>query len=143
MALKFKEISSSGGKSYPSTSYDGQEDQSYGFIDAFKLQTGNTRGTQIVGFGGAKIDGANNRIIVTDSSGSGSVGLGTIPGSTDFGFFSLDANGNVIQKVVMGTTYVYSPTDNFNNFLQMGILPDGTGGWVVAAQGSEVDDLYV
>ncbi len=54
-----------GDNNYPKRSFDGQEDQSYGFSPAFKLQTGNTRGTQTVGFGGAKIDGANNRISLT------------------------------------------------------------------------------
>lgn len=129
-------------KSYPTSDYDGQEDQSYGFLYAFKLQTGNTRGTQIVGNGGARIDGANNRIIVTDASGSGSVGLGTIPGTTEFGFFSLDASGNVIEKKVLGTTYIYNPLDNFKNVLQMGILPDSSGGFAIAASGSNVADGF-
>ena len=31
---------------YPAQTYSGQEDQSFGFVDARKLQTGATRGTQ-------------------------------------------------------------------------------------------------
>lgn len=61
MALDFAK-SPGADTSYPQKSYDGQEDQSYGFQPAFKLQTGNMRGTQGVGYGGVKIDGAHNRI---------------------------------------------------------------------------------
>lgn len=51
-----------GEDSYPKRSFDGQEDQSYGFNPAYKLQTGTLRGVQSVGYGGVKIDGSNNRI---------------------------------------------------------------------------------
>lgn len=116
---------------YPSKSYDGQEDQSYGFQPAFKLQTGNTRGTQTVGYGGAKIDGANNRIIITNPTDGTSIGLGLIPDSDEFGFFSLDAEGRVIYKNIGGTQYYYNPVDDLNNSIIIGGAPDDgrTGIW--------------
>ena len=43
--LKFAKIEGNSGK-YPKREYDGQEDQSYGFNPARKLQTGSTRGNQ-------------------------------------------------------------------------------------------------
>lgn len=144
MALDFARIDDSNGATYPAKSYDGQEDQSYGFQPAFKLQTGNTRGVQTVGYGGAKIDGANNRIVITNSNDNTSIGMGTIPGSTtnEFGFFSLDANGNVVMKIVNGTMYVYNPTDGFKNVTQAGLLPDGSGGFVVAKPGLNVAEVF-
>lgn len=54
----------------PVQSYPGQADQSYGFIPAFKVQTGNMRGVQTVGYGSVKLDGANNRITIGKSKSS-------------------------------------------------------------------------
>lgn len=139
--LEFGKIKKQGNK-YPLQSFDGQEDQRYGFISAFKLQTGNTRGTQTVGYGGAKIDGANNRITITDPATGQTMGFGVIPGTTnEFGFFSLDSSGNLITKIVNGTTYVYKP-NNQENFLQSGILPDGSGGFIITKDGTEVADVF-
>lgn len=53
-----------GSDNSPVQTYAGQADQSYGFVDAFKVQTGNMRGVQGVGYGSVKLDGANNRITV-------------------------------------------------------------------------------
>jgi len=141
MPLEFAKLG--GSESYPKRDFDGGEDQSYGFNPAYKLQTGNTRGTQTVGYGGAKIDGANNRIVITNSIDSTSIGMGIIPGSTtnEFGFFSLNASGEVIMKIINGTRYVYRPT-NGENFLQDGILPDGSGGFIITKSGSEVEDVF-
>lgn len=142
MALDFAKAPGSG-DTYPKRSFEGQEDQSYGFVDAFKLQTGNTRGTQTVGFGGAKIDGANNRIVITNPGDGSSVGMGSIPDSTtnEYGFFSLDENGRVIMKIVLGTWYVNDP-DVGLNVMQSGILPDNTIGWAVAGDGKDVEDGF-
>ncbi len=140
--LKFAKIESSSGR-FPKQIYDDRENQSYGFNDARKLQTGNTRGTQTVGYGGAKIDGANNRITITDPATGQIMGFGIIPNTTnEFGFFSLDSSGNLITKIVNGTTYVYKP-NNQENFLQSGILPDGTGGFIITKDGTEVADVFV
>lgn len=138
--LNFSKIG--GNESYPRVTFDGQEDQSYGFQPAFKLQTGNTRGTQTVGYGGAKIDGANNRIVITNPADNTSIGMGTIPGSTtnEFGFFSLDSNNNLIMKIVNGTMYVYNPLDSFKNVVQVGLLPDASGGMAVAKSTYDVAD---
>jgi hypothetical protein len=109
-----------------------------------QLSTGTTRGTQNVGYGSAKIDGTNNRITVGGQDG-GSVGMGSIPGSAtnENGFFSLDAQGKLIMKIVGGTKYVYDPSNDYKNITQDGLLPDGTGGFVAAKPGVNVDDLFV
>jgi hypothetical protein len=70
--------------------------------------------------------------------------MGSIPNSdtNEYGFFSLDTSGNVIMKIVNGTTYVYNPADGFVNVTQSGLLPDGSGGFVVAQPGQNVADAY-
>lgn len=138
--LKFAKIERN--NKFPKQFFEGQEDQSYGFNPARKLQTGNTRGVQTVGFGGARIDGANNRIIITDPTSNQTMGFGIIPNTlNEFGFFSLDANGKLITKIVNGTTYVYKP-DTQQNFLQSGILPDGSGGFIITKDGTEVGSVF-
>jgi len=139
MALKFSRLNND---SSPKRDYDGQEDQSYGFIDAFKLQTGNTRGTQTVGYGGAKIDGANNRIVITNPATGKQIGMGSIPGSTtdEFGFFSIDDKGVTVLKIIDAAISVFNPKDSYHNSAQFGILPDGTGGWATASPGYDIAD---
>lgn len=126
-----------------------------------QISTGTMRGTQNVGSGNAKIDSSNNRITIGTPDG-GSVGMGQIPGTTtnEFGFFTVNANGkvtykvidgvqyfydnngNLIQKVQAGTTYVYNPADSYKNVTQSGLLPDGSGGFVVAKTGQDVSSAY-
>lgn len=105
-----------------------------------QLSTGSTRGTQTVGYGTTKIDGTNNTITIAAPDGS-LIGMGAIPNSVngEYGFFSLDTAGNIIMKIVNGTFYSYDP-DSGKNFMQIGILPDGTGGWAIAAPGFDVAD---
>lgn len=127
-----------------------------------QTSTGTMRGTQNVGYGGVKIDSSNNTITLNGTagtqqqtvlSGSGLVatnpdgsssGIGAIPGTSpqEYGFFSTDSDGNLIMKIVFGTKYVYNPEDDFVNVTQDGLLPDGTGGFVAAAPGVNVDDLF-
>lgn len=91
-----------------------------------QLSTGSTRGTQTVGYGDTKIDGSNNRISVGDSilldgnsiaitvtnDDGKKVGMGLIPdGSGQFGFFAMDADGNVIATWV-GPTLLVNDTVN-------------------------------
>lgn len=129
---------------YPKAFFQDTGDNSFGFNAAYKLQTGNTRGTQTVGYGNAKIDGANNRITVTNPADGSSVGMGLIPGSTtnEYGFFSLDSHGKLVMKIVLGTKYVYDPANSYVNVTQDGILPDGTGGFVAAKPGINVKDAF-
>ena len=68
MAMDFAKLG--GSESYPKRDFDGGDDQSYGFNPAYKLQTGNLRGTQGVGYGSVKIDGANKRISVGSDQAS-------------------------------------------------------------------------
>lgn len=143
--------------SSPAQSYEGQEDQSYGFLNAFKLQTGNTRGTQTVGYGSVKIDGANNRIVlggitldgntgaITTTQTDGSInGLGPIPGSKsgEVGFYAVDKSGNLVWKNVIGTQSYYNPTDGYKNSILIGGAPgDGRTGIWVGRTGNSVDTL--
>lgn len=107
-----------------------------------QFSTGTMRGTQNVGYGKVKIDGSNNRITIGDTDGS-SIGMGSIPdNSGDVGFFALDTAGNIVWKQVGPTSYVYNPQDSYHNVTQNGILPDGSGGWAVAAPGYDVSQGF-
>lgn len=110
---------------YPTHSYDGQTDQSYGFTDARMLQSGTMRGTQtIAGTDGSKIT------------------LGSIANSNDFGIAFYDATGNMVGKIVAGTYYFYDPTDSYRNRIRIGSAPDDkrTGVWV-SKTGNNVTSL--
>lgn len=120
---------------------------------------GSLRGTQLVGSKGAKIDAANNQIVLSASDGS-SVGIGGIPGSpSEVGLFTLNPSGVLTYKVVNGVSYYYDTDgslllkidegtlffydkDTENNYMQAGVLPDGTTGWAVAATGFDVADGF-
>lgn len=105
-----------------------------------QLSTGTLRGTQNVGYGNVKIDGTNNRIVLGANDGS-SVGIGTIPNdiSGQVGFFATDTDGSLLYKVVNGTLYFYNK-DSGINYMQIGVLPDGSTGMAVAKTGFSVDD---
>lgn len=75
---------------------------------------------------------------VTNADGT-KTGIGQIPGSTDLGFYTLDASGNVIQKIVGPTRYVYDIATG-KNVIQDGKLPDGTYNFAVAKAGSNISD---
>lgn len=133
-----------------------------GLSNPDSILSGTMRGTQAVGTDGAFIDSANNRILIQNPIDGSTIGLGTIPGSAtkEFGFFSLNAsgnvtmknvngvesfydnNGNLIQKIENGTTSVYDPSHGYANVTQSGLLPDGSGGFVVAKPGLNVDDIF-
>jgi len=107
-----------------------------------QLSTGSSRGVQKVGYGNVNIDGSNNRITIGDTDGS-SIGMGSVPdNSGDVGFFSLDSTGTLVWKQVGPTSYVYNPQDSYHNVEQNGILPDGSGGWAIAAPGYDVADGF-
>jgi len=74
-----------------------------------QLSTGSLRGTQTVGYGKAKLDGTNNRIVV-GGDGNSSVGIGNIPGTNEFGFFLINSTGIVTMKSVNGATTWYDDT---------------------------------
>lgn len=64
------EFAKLGNDTYPKKSYEGSEDQSYGFVDAFKLQTGTMRGTQGVGSQGVIVDSSRKRIGIKQLTGA-------------------------------------------------------------------------
>lgn len=91
---------------------------------------------------GVKISGLDKRITIT-ASDSSTVGIGSIPGDiSNFGFFSTDASGNLIQKIILGTWYIYDVNNSNENRMQSGILPDDSIGWAVAKVGSQVEDIF-
>lgn len=114
--------------SYPTQSYgpNSSDNNSAGFVTPYKLNSGVMRGTQII----QNPDGSKTTI-------------GQIGSSTDYGIALYDKNNNIIQKIVGATTYYYDAAHNFTNFLQIGTLPDGSGGLVVAKPGITVASLFV
>ena len=60
----------------------------------------------------------------------------------EYGTAYYDTNGKIVQKIVAGTRYIYDPSNGYNNIMQDGILPDGSGGWVVATPGNTVQEIY-
>lgn len=119
------------------------------------VSSGIMRGTQGVGTGGTEIDSSNNRITlgnsivldgnaesitVTNTDGT-IVAMGLIPNSTDFGFYGIYPNGNLAFKYVNGTWYYYDEITGVN-YMQVGLLPDGTSGWAIAEQGTNVSQGY-
>lgn len=127
-------ISSRGGRS----AQFAQSDQSR--LLPRQVSIGSMRGTQNIGSKGAQIDSANNRIVLSASDG-GSVGIGSIPGDTtgQVGFFATDIDGSLLYKVVNGTLYFYNK-DTSVNYMQIGVLPDGSTGMAVAKDGNSVAD---
>lgn len=118
-----------------------------------QLLSGNMRGTQNIT--GAltitdpntnqqniSIDGSAQAITVTNTDGS-TVGLGLIPGTTNFGFFAQDKNGNLVMQIVGPTMSTFDLTQSpaINN-MQIGKLPDSSYGMVVAKTGKSVSSLY-
>lgn len=75
---------------------------------------------------------------VTNADGT-KTGIGQIPGSTDLGFYTLDTAGNVIQKIIGATRYVYDISTN-KNIIQDGKLPDASYGQATAKAGYNVSD---
>lgn len=89
------------------------------------------------------LDGSAQAITVTNTDGS-VVGMGLIPdGSNTFGFFTLNANGQLLMKIVGSTIYTYDLTQNpaVNN-MQLLELPDKSYGMVVAKTGKSVSSLF-
>lgn len=55
--------------------------------------------------------------------------------------FNISQNAQSQNRSVNGTDYYYD--SNGINYMQIGILPDGTGGVVIAIPGKNVADLFV
>lgn len=75
---------------------------------------------------------------VTNADGT-KTGIGQIPGTTDLGFYTLDTSGNVIQKIVGPTRYVYDISTG-KNIMQDGKLPDASYGQATAKAGFNVSE---
>lgn len=127
-----------------------------------KIISGSLPGATQIRIGGDEnilIDGLNKRITVTSAGGS-SVGIGTIPGTNNFGFFSFDQNGNLLKKTEDGVDYYYNTTGDLvlrinagnldfydilnsdTNKLRLGKMPDNSYNLVIAKDNIEVDDLF-
>jgi hypothetical protein len=89
---------------------------------------------------GATADG-RAAMEVTNADGT-KTGIGQVPGSTDLGFYTLDASGNVIQKIVGATRYVFDLTTG-KDVIQDGKLPNGVYGQATAQSPYGVSDAIV
>ncbi len=116
-----------------------------------QLSTGNQRGVMnitgsitiadsVTGKKTIAIDGTNNVISVNNDTGS-QIGMGLVPGSTDFGFYAVDSSGFLLYKIVGSTQYWYDKTYNVNN-IQEGLLPDGSYGLAIAKPGNSVASAF-
>jgi hypothetical protein len=127
--LKFASMENGKGK-YPRQTYDGQDNQSYNFVPANKLQTGNLRGTQGVGYGSVKIDGANNRIQISANDVLTNIGdISDLEDSTGIGLVTTEGNPYVILGKTNGTnstTGLSVYDDAGTRRLLGGEYPDGT-----------------
>lgn len=106
-----------------------------------QLSTGSTRGTQTVGYGNTKIDGTNNTISIENPSTNVNINVGVIAGSTGsgVGLSVVDDSGFTLFKMDGPTWFWYDKTTK-KNIMQIGLLPDGSYGWAVAAPGYNVAD---
>jgi len=113
-----------------------------GRVYARQTSTSFTRGTQPIGQGGSAIDGGNNRIVIQSTTGTVD-GIGNIPNSDNsYGFFTLDASGKVVMKIVNGTQYTYNANDSYNNSEINGFAPDdGRPGIWFAKPGYSCEEL--
>ena len=111
--------------------------------DSIKI-SGKTQQIKVTTTGGNITMGATSdgrlAMEVTNSDGT-KTGIGVIPGSTQLGFYTLDASGNVIQKIVGPTRYINDVT-NGTVVLEDGKLPDGTYGVAVAKTGQSVPNAF-
>jgi hypothetical protein len=87
-------------------------------------------------------DGTNKRMIIGyQPSGWGA--------GKDFGIkvsapgydVTTATDAQLLFKMDLQTWYFYDPKTS-KNFMQFGILPDGTGGWVVAETGHDVSEGF-
>lgn len=113
-----------------------------------QISIGTLRGTQSVGLG-PKIDSSNNTITVDFATGT--QGIGTVPNTmpdangVQAGFFQTDSSGNIIWKLVRGTSYTYNPNDNYVNTILNGFAPDDgrPGIWVTKTGISAEQELLL
>lgn len=137
------------GSDQPQSNY-GHGNNSAGFLAPYKLASGSLRGTQIVGFGGVKIDGANNRITLgstTKASGEvqeAVVGKLNANSTTDqsFGLKVFDASGAYISIGILpdGFLGIQLVDKNGNEVMRSGYLPvSGLYGWATATSGNTLE----
>ena len=80
----------------------------------------------------------------TDDNGGITYGAYTsvITGQTALGLQIADQNGNVLFEMNGSTWYWFDPNNGYVNNMQIGLLPDGSYGMVVATPGNSVQDAY-
>lgn len=108
-----------------------------------QVATGVTRGTQTY----MNVDGSYMTLgVIPDNSGDIGVGFFTSTGiliskSTSTTDFKYDSNGNLIFENNGQTMFVYDETTG-KNVIQIGKLPDGSYGMIVAKPGNNVADTF-
>ena len=87
-------------------------------------------------------DGTNKRMIIGYQKDGWGVGKDfgmkvSIPGVD----VTAASDSQLLFKMDMETWFFYD-ADTHKNYMQMGTLPDGTGGFVIADDGYSVDEVY-
>lgn len=115
----------------------GNGNNSAGFIQPYKVGSGSMRGTQIVGFGNVKIDGANNRIVLDSTGNFGSplnvealLGkLSTDTGDQSFGFKITDINGMSLTLGILNDGSLGMSITDRDGFLLFKLSGAAGGTW--------------
>lgn len=111
-------------------------------LEPANIMSGALPGATEIRIGGnqnIKISGKDQQITLTGNDGS-VVGIGAIPGNPgQNGFFSLDANGNLVLKIILGTFYIY---DGTLDRMQAGVLPDGSINVAISKEGDSVANAF-
>lgn len=125
MARKRLHFTKFGDDNYPKREFEGQEDQSYGFNPAHKLQTGTFRGT----------------FRIQNDDGS-FITIGKVADLNEFGTAYYDANGRLLRKSTALNDIYYDPQDEYRaRMLQGGSPVDGHMGTWKSQEGLDVVDL--
>lgn len=130
--------------SYPAID-NGLNNNSAGFIQPYKIASGSTRGTQIVGFGDVKIDGANNQITIGKVTKIGGQQEETVLGklgNQSFGLKVIDAKGGQLLIGVLpdGNLGIQLLDPSGNEVMRAGFLPiTQIYGWATATPGNTLD----
>lgn len=121
-----------------------------------QVGTGSTRGTQTIGVGNINIDGSNDQITITSTSNSSVLALGVLSNTAiqtgvatsslstatnGFGMSIADSTGYILFEL-NGETWLWYDKTTGKNVMQVGLLPDGSYGWAVAAKGFNVSDGF-
>ena len=110
-------------------------------IQPYQINTGGTLpGTTNINLGqNVQISGTEGNIVFLNG-GNKSIQIGLLTDGKE-GLQFLDDTGFVVAEFTGSTWYWYDKSSG-KNIMQIGLLPDGTYGWAVAAPGYNVADGF-